>query len=137
MRISFLERPQVHVTTAARGAVIAASAWAALVAISAALNLAAPGAVATCPFRWATGTPCPACGCTRAALALGSGEFGRAIALNPLFVVSTAAVGTWVVSRLRARRRVSVELSSRERWIAWVVFAGAIGANWAWVIAHA
>jgi Protein of unknown function (DUF2752) len=37
-----------------------------------------------CPFRGMTGIDCPFCGMTRATLALGGGEFSRAIELHPL-----------------------------------------------------
>jgi Protein of unknown function (DUF2752) len=42
-----------------------------------------------CPFRNATGIDCPFCGMTRATLAMGGGDFGRALEFHPLapFVV--------------------------------------------------
>ncbi len=37
-----------------------------------------------CPFRATTGIDCPFCGMTRATLAMGGGDLGRAIELHPL-----------------------------------------------------
>lgn len=37
-----------------------------------------------CPFRNATGVDCPFCGMTRATLAMGGGDFGRALHFHPL-----------------------------------------------------
>jgi len=37
-----------------------------------------------CPFRAVTGVDCPFCGMTRATLALGGGEWSRALELHPL-----------------------------------------------------
>jgi hypothetical protein len=36
-----------------------------------------------CPFRLATGLPCPTCGSTRALAALVAGHLARSLALNP------------------------------------------------------
>jgi hypothetical protein len=41
-----------------------------------------------CPFRALTGVPCPTCGTTHAAVALLHGEFGSALAANPLAAVA-------------------------------------------------
>ena len=38
-----------------------------------------------CPFRYATGIPCPGCGMTRAYLLVFEGDFAGAFALHPLW----------------------------------------------------
>jgi len=61
-----------------------------------------------CPFNWATGLLCPACGGTRLAYDLLHGDPVRAFHENALMlVVSPAALwmfGRWVVEGLRGRR---------------------------------
>jgi hypothetical protein len=66
-----------------------------------------------CPFQATTGLLCPACGTTRACLALARGQVGAAAGANLLFValLSCAAVWLAVPSVRRALRssRVSDE----------------------------
>ena len=38
-----------------------------------------------CPFRYATGIPCPGCGMTRAYLLVFEGDFAGAFAMHPLW----------------------------------------------------
>jgi uncharacterized protein DUF2752 len=45
-----------------------------------------------CPFRLATGIPCPFCGLTRATLALGQGDVVGALAFHPLAPVLLALI---------------------------------------------
>lgn len=60
----------------------------------------------TCPFRLATGVPCPLCGVTHSLLELGSGDFGEALEfslLGPLVVASALAfLVVLAVARFRA-----------------------------------
>jgi hypothetical protein len=57
-----------------------------------------------CPLLAVTGTPCPSCGATRAALHLLSGDLPSALVMNPgatLFTVAIglgALVGAWTVA---------------------------------------
>lgn len=60
---------------------VAGSAWLAL-------DSAAGGTLTVCPCKLLTGIPCPACGSTRAILALFHGE--GVLAYNPLGVVTLA-----------------------------------------------
>jgi hypothetical protein len=77
--------------------VVFASAW--LVLALAALGTAGalPGPLAhaaafltSCPFRAATGRPCPLCGVTTAAIALLRGDLEASLALNPLALALSA-----------------------------------------------
>ena len=45
-----------------------------------------------CPFRIATGVPCPFCGMTHATLALGGGHWSAALAAHPLAPLVLAGV---------------------------------------------
>ncbi len=51
------------------------------------INPAQSGLFAPCPFRWMTGWLCPGCGSLRAMHALLHGDFGHALALNPLMII--------------------------------------------------
>lgn len=71
-----------------------------------------------CPLLAVTGLPCPFCGMTRATVAIGAGEWGRAFALHPL--APLVLVGSFVVA-------VSIA-SGRDRWLRapYVLFAIAL-----------
>ncbi|HEY5833841.1 MAG TPA: DUF2752 domain-containing protein [Streptomyces sp.] len=72
-----------------------------------------------CPFNWATGLLCPACGGTRLVYDLLHGDVVRAFHENALmFVVAPAALwmcGRWLVEGLRGRRWRPV-LSARAQY---------------------
>lgn len=62
-----------------------------------------------CPWRAITGVDCPFCGTTRAAAALGRGDFVAALDHNALAVLillpaATAAWGLWTVRASKGRR---------------------------------
>src|SRR5262245_38606346 len=61
---------------------VAAAAWMGV-------DAASDGTLTPCPFKLLTGIPCPACGSTRAVLALFQGE--NVLAFNPLGVITFAA----------------------------------------------
>lgn len=62
-----------------------------------------------CPFNWATGLLCPACGGTRMAYDLMHGDLGAAFADNAVLLALGAPLaaylgGRWLVEGLRGRR---------------------------------
>ena len=61
-----------------------------------------------CPFRLATGLPCPFCGLTRSLMAAGGGEWHTSVELSPLGPIVLALAGPVLVSvavvALRGRR---------------------------------
>lgn len=71
---------------------LAAGIFAGAIVTGLVLGAAAPAAaqrmvttgVPICPLLALTGIPCPFCGMTRATIALGSGDLGRAFQLHPL-----------------------------------------------------
>ena len=98
------------------------------------------GAGYRCPFRAIAGIPCPTCGATRAAVAMGSLDVRRAFALNPLvavgwwaaalFVPYAAVVVLWRRDRLRL-----ADVTARDANVLRALVIGVVLANWAYVIA--
>ena len=79
------------------------------------LALASALGVSTCPVALLTGTPCPGCGMTRAALALARGDVALATSMNPSALLtvplSAGLVAFFTLSylydgRMRANARV-------------------------------
>jgi len=91
-----------------------------------------------CPFRAATGLPCPTCGLLRATYHVLHGHLGRAFATNPLdalflVVIIPVTLIVWVANAARGFA-LRVTLSSVERRWAWTAVAALVAANWLYVI---
>ena len=70
----------------------------------------APDAPVMCPFRLATGLPCPFCGMTRSLFAVGDGRLGDAFALaplGPLLPLLALLAGVVAIRAIVRRRPVS------------------------------
>jgi Protein of unknown function (DUF2752) len=120
-------RPSVHAVCLAGVAVL-------LLGAAAILPLdAAPLSLFPCPFRGATGWPCPGCGCTHAFHFAVRGELGLAISHSPLgtvLAVACAAHVVWTALRLSGLPYApALELTRRARWAA----VSALAANWLFV----
>lgn len=91
-----------------------------------------------CPWRAATGLPCPTCGTTRSALALLHGDIFSALATNPLATV--VAVGFLLGGPLALAWALTARPLPplpRVPWVALrVAVVLAVAANWAWLMAH-
>jgi len=110
--------------------------------VATALVVAAPvgphlaGALPGCLFRSIVGIPCPACGSTRAALALAGFDFPGAFAVSPLAAAAwVALVAGGVAAGGAALAGVGVpELPARlPVWLRAAVVV-AVLANWAYLI---
>ena len=93
----------------------------------------------TCPFRLATGLPCPTCGLLRSAHQLLEGRIGAAFATNPLdtlamLVVAPVVLVAWLLNAA-GRWTVRVSLTPRERRSAWLSLGAAAILNWIYVLA--
>ena len=87
-----------------------------------------------CVFHAVTGIPCPACGSTRAVIALAHGDIGRALALNPLATTAIVVGGAACVLApfwVALRGPVPIVAPSLRLRVLLVV---AIAANWAWLV---
>lgn len=88
----------------AERALVAVAAAALASPVSEAVAQRLDGSPNLCPLLAVTGTPCPSCGATRAALHLLSGDLPAALSMNPgatLFVLAVglgALVGAWTVA---------------------------------------
>ena len=81
-----------------------------------------------CPFRLATGLPCPFCGTTRSLMALGRGDVEASLAYSPLgLLLSLAAVAFAVGLTTAALRRRSLT------WPPWLVPAGGAAIAVIWI----
>ena len=60
-----------------------------------------------CPMVWLTGLPCPACGMTRAGVALLTGQFAKAWQIHPFIYVFVVVFALWFVSRYVLQKSVS------------------------------
>ena len=85
-----------------------------------------------CPFRLATGLPCPGCGLTRSWVYLAHGRWTDSVIAHPFGVVAAALVVALIVTVVRARARgddpPELDVVVRRRWFlaivgAWVAFA--------------
>lgn len=89
-----------------------------------------------CVFRNATGVPCPACGSTRAALAVADGRPLDAMAHNPLMTIAGVLAAAWLVMRVGFARQVEIDLPRWAGLPVWAALAALLAANWIYVIAR-
>jgi hypothetical protein len=97
-----------------------------------------PLSLYACPFRGATGWPCPSCGGTHAALYLARGELAAALLASPL--VAVAALLFWAGALLQAARALGLRRTvhlprpsgASARSLRWGALA-ILFANWAFV----
>ena len=90
-----------------------------------------------CPFREFTGYPCPACGTTRAAIALSHFDFLRALQTFPLPTVGwITLIGGGLLAGLSALLKIEVPEPPRtlRTWQS-ILIVAAILANWIYSIA--
>jgi len=94
--------------------------------------------VTSCPLRELTSIPCPTCGSTAAATSLAAGDPLRALALNPLMVLSGGVLAVWSLHAMAATLvpawRFSLEVGPREKKAASYLAAILILANWVYLI---
>jgi len=102
--------------------------------LAAGLALGGGAVIRLCPLHVVTGVPCPACGGTRAAMALFRGAPGEAFALNPLVTVALPIGLIAIIARLVWQRRIAWEATSWERRALIVFLVIAVAANEAWLI---
>ncbi len=99
-------------------------------------------ALPDCAFHALTGVPCPACGSTRAVLALLAGDPRAAFAFNPLVMLGIAAAlsfalaaPVWLAARGPVPRFVGAPAGGMPR-VARIAIAGTVAAQWAWLVAR-
>ncbi len=93
------------------------------------------GGLWSCPFKTLTGIPCPLCGTTRAALALGRLDVAEAFLRYPLPALAwTLFLAGGVAAGWLAWRRQPLPKVRLPAWAWWTILA-AVAANWAYGIA--
>ena len=81
-----------------------------------------------CPFRLATGLPCPFCGTTRSLMALGRGDLEASLGYSPLgLLLSVAAVAFFVALATATRQRRSMN------WPPWLMPAAGAAIALIWI----
>ncbi|GJQ31066.1 MAG: hypothetical protein HBSAPP03_29500 [Phycisphaerae bacterium] len=106
-------------------------AW--LVLVATAWVWMPPDAPPLCPFRRATGYPCPTCGSTRAAVAFLTGRPADALALNPFMSIAMVLTPLFIAWRFSLGRRwagLSSRTCVRLIWLALVLLA----LNWGYLL---
>jgi len=93
------------------------------------------GPLGPCPFRAATGVPCPLCGASRAfALAArGDGGFARFNGVWVLLAAALVVAGAVALAAPARGRRAAAALSRPA--VAWGAAAAVVVAAWAWALA--
>lgn len=87
-----------------------------------------------CPFRAATGLPCPLCGSTRAVLLAVQGD-PRFLDYNAVMAVVVAVVALLWLARATRRGAALWAALPRGRPLA-AVWVGLLAVAWAWALAH-
>ncbi|MHC4212922.1 MAG: DUF2752 domain-containing protein [Planctomycetota bacterium] len=90
--------------------------------------------VELCLFKNFSGIACPSCGFTRGFLSLIGGNFTQAWLYNPLLYSLVIIFGLVFLVRLIFARAVRISLIGPERKVVWLIAAGLLIANWAYVI---
>lgn len=98
-------------------------------------------ALPPCPTKAFTGIPCPGCGTTRAALALGRLDVAAAFAVSPLAATAWIALvggglGAGLLSLAGVEPPAPPRLTTRRAEWAWrIAVVGAVTANWLYLLA--
>ena len=94
------------------------------------------GGFVFCPFRRATGWPCPGCGLTRSFCALAKGHVAQSFAFHALGPVAFGLVCVWIVRSAAAiagrRSAVAAFDAAVSRWK--LVHIGVVALLVAWVV---
>ncbi len=108
--------------------------WAALVGAVAFLADLLGRSAPLCLFKQLTGIPCLTCGSMRGVMSLARGDLAGAWWCNPLMFSVAVLFLTALLVRVVLARAVVVDLSRRQRAVAWSLAVAAILLNWAHVI---
>ena len=110
--------------------------WCGLVAYLVWIAQTGGRAVPLCNFKRITGTPCPTCGGTRAALRLADGDVIGAWLFNPLLFTTLLFLTIVVGLRVVAGKRIEWGFTKNQRRGVWIVLIAAFALNWAYVIVY-
>jgi hypothetical protein len=86
-----------------------------------------------CPFYALTGLDCPGCGITRALHALLTGDVGRALDHNVIFVLALPLIA-WAILASTVRRSGRPFPGPELRWRPWTVVAAVVVIGGFWVV---
>ncbi len=88
----------------------------------------------TCLFKRVSHLPCPACGGSRTALWALEGQWGLAIACNPLIFIGLGVAAALIALRVLGGRRLVLLITGRQKRILLIGLAVAAAANWAYLL---
>jgi len=118
------------------GPLLMLAIWSGLVAYAVWIAQTGGRAAPLCNFKRLTGTPCPTCGGTRAALRLADGDVLGAWSFNPLLLLTLVFLTVVVLLRFVAGKRIEWGFTRTQRRVVWIVLIAAFLLNWAYVIAY-
>jgi hypothetical protein len=90
--------------------------------------------VQLCLIKHVTGVPCPTCGFTRGALSFIHGHIAQAWLYNPLLYSVLALFFAATAVRIISARSLRINLTGKERSVAWILAGVLFFANWVYVI---
>ncbi len=111
-------------------------AWLALVGVLVILMRILEVDVRVCVFHRLTSWPCPSCGLTRGVLSILGGDLVAGWRFNPLMFTLLAIALADTLGRVALARKVELNLTRRQRRIAWAVFVALVLINWAYLICY-
>ena len=116
--------------------IVVVGVWLCLIGATVAASGALGWDIKVCAFRGLSGRPCPTCGMTRGVLSMLRGQIVAGWACNPLMFTLLGVAAAVVLMRVAFGRKLELQMSRRQRRIAWALFIVLALLNWAYLIRY-